>query len=124
MARRTSIVIGAIAALVAVFVLAAAALHTDRSNSPGAAIPTGSSVVLYCATDREIAQDLIDQFEKETGIHVEAKFDTEAAKAGRPRAGHPPGEIASAMRRASGAAARFSARSSRTTAVWRRPRTT
>jgi iron(III) transport system substrate-binding protein len=37
--------------------------------------------VLYCATDREIAQDLIDQFEKETGTHVEAKFDTEAAKA-------------------------------------------
>src|SRR5271166_1147147 len=38
------------------------------------------TVVLYCATDREIAQDLIDQFEKETGIHVEPKFDTEAAK--------------------------------------------
>ncbi len=36
--------------------------------------------MLYCATDREIAQELIDQFEKETGIHVEAKFDTEAAK--------------------------------------------
>ncbi len=38
-------------------------------------------VVLYCATDREIAQDTIDQFEKVTGIKVEAKFDTEAAKA-------------------------------------------
>jgi iron(III) transport system substrate-binding protein len=41
---------------------------------------TDLKVVLYCATDREIAQDLIDQFQKETGIHVEAKFDTEAAK--------------------------------------------
>jgi iron(III) transport system substrate-binding protein len=42
---------------------------------------SGPRVVLYCATDREMAQDLIDQFEKETGIRVEAKFDTEAAKA-------------------------------------------
>lgn len=40
-----------------------------------------SKVVLYCATDREIAEDLIDQFEKESGIRVDAKFDTEAAKA-------------------------------------------
>jgi iron(III) transport system substrate-binding protein len=39
------------------------------------------SVVLYCATDREMCQDLIDTFEKESGIKVEAKFDTEAAKA-------------------------------------------
>jgi iron(III) transport system substrate-binding protein len=52
-----------------------------------AAAPAGSPagprphVVLYCATDREIAQDLIDQFEHDTGIQVDAKFDTEAAKA-------------------------------------------
>jgi len=55
-----------------------------RSEGPGAsgALSGGAQkVVLYCATDREIAQDLIDQFEKETGIRVEAKFDTEAAKA-------------------------------------------
>jgi iron(III) transport system substrate-binding protein len=43
--------------------------------------PASGKVVLYCATDREIAQDLIDEFQKETGIRVEAKFDTEAAKA-------------------------------------------
>jgi iron(III) transport system substrate-binding protein len=37
--------------------------------------------VLYSVTDRETSQELIDQFEEETGIRVEAKFDTEAAKA-------------------------------------------
>jgi iron(III) transport system substrate-binding protein len=52
--------------------------HLSSSSGPGRA---ASTLVLYCATDREIAQELIDQFEKETGIHVEAKFDTEAAKA-------------------------------------------
>jgi iron(III) transport system substrate-binding protein len=39
------------------------------------------TLVLYCATDREIAQDLIDAFGRESGIHVETKYDTEAAKA-------------------------------------------
>lgn len=38
-------------------------------------------VVLYSGTDREVAQDLIDAFERKTGIHVDAKFDTESAKA-------------------------------------------
>jgi iron(III) transport system substrate-binding protein len=55
----------------------------SRTGSRIAAAKRSSSaqkVVLYCATDREIAQDLINQFEKETGIRVEAKFDTEAAK--------------------------------------------
>lgn len=51
----------------------------QRSSAPPA--DTGRSVVLYCAVDREIAQDLIDEFEKETGIRIEPKFDTEAAKA-------------------------------------------
>jgi len=50
------------------------------SQSASEAAPNGK-VVLYCATDREIAQDLIDEFQKQTGIQVEAKFDTEAAKA-------------------------------------------
>ena len=62
----------------AVAVLAAAGCHRSPSDSSASTRPT---VVLYCATDREIAQDLIDQFQAETGIHVEAKFDTEAAKA-------------------------------------------
>lgn len=39
------------------------------------------TLVLYCATDREIAQDLIDAFQRETGIRVRAKYDTESAKA-------------------------------------------
>jgi len=51
--------------------------HLSKERDTDAA-PT---VVLYCATDREISQDLIDQFQKETGIQVRAKFDTEAAKA-------------------------------------------
>jgi iron(III) transport system substrate-binding protein len=71
MGRRTPIIAGAIAVLVLVPVLAVAIFRTDRSNSPERASPAGSTVVLYCATDREIAQDLIDQFEEETGIHVE-----------------------------------------------------
>jgi iron(III) transport system substrate-binding protein len=43
--------------------------------------PPAPTLVLYCATDREIAQDLMDQFERETGITIGAKFDTESAKA-------------------------------------------
>lgn len=49
-------------------------------SSVGASSSGKGSLVLYCATDREIAQDLIDEFHKETAIRIEAKFDTEAAK--------------------------------------------
>jgi len=54
-----------------------------RSANPdtSSAHATAKTVVLYCAVDREIAQDLIDEFVKETGVRVECKFDTEAAKA-------------------------------------------
>ncbi len=55
--------------------------HSDNSQSTFGDKSPRPTVVLYCATDREIAQDLLDQFAKETGVHVEAKFDTEAAKA-------------------------------------------
>ncbi len=61
--------------------LALAGCHRGDSDSAGGGNASAPKVVLYCATDREIAQDLIDEFEKETGIQVEAKFDTEAAKA-------------------------------------------
>ena len=61
--------------------IAAVALSGCGRNNSTTQSSAKQTVVLYCATDREIAQDLIDQFEKETGIHVEAKFDTEAAKA-------------------------------------------
>jgi iron(III) transport system substrate-binding protein len=68
------------------------------ANSPTGQT-TSRKVVLYCATDREIAQDLIDEFGKETGIQVEAKFDTEAAKAVglvqaiRQEKGHPQCDV-------------------------------
>ena len=57
------------------------------------------TVVLYCATDREIAQDLIDGFERDTGVRVQAKYDTEAAKAVglvqavRQEKGHPQCDV-------------------------------
>jgi len=76
MGRGTPIVAGAVA--VAVLVLTVAIFRAGWSNTSGQARPT---VVLYSVTDRETAQELIDQFEAETGIRVEAKFDTEAAKA-------------------------------------------
>jgi iron(III) transport system substrate-binding protein len=68
------------AGLLILVVLAVAISHFRTEHSVGGQSSSAANVVLYCATDREIAQDLIDQFQKETGIHVEAKFDTEAAK--------------------------------------------
>ncbi len=37
-------------------------------------------VVLYCAHDREFAQPILDEFQRETGITVLPRFDTEANK--------------------------------------------
>lgn len=37
-------------------------------------------VVLYCAQDKEFADRLLADFTKQTGIRVEARFDTEATK--------------------------------------------
>jgi iron(III) transport system substrate-binding protein len=42
--------------------------------------PAGKTVTVYCAADRECAEGIFQDFEKETGIHVDAKWDTEAAK--------------------------------------------
>src|SRR5262249_41162231 len=39
-----------------------------------------SRVVLYCAQDMEFAQASLDDFEKRSGVHVEAKPDTEKDK--------------------------------------------
>jgi iron(III) transport system substrate-binding protein len=50
-------------------------------RAPAAGQASAPELVLYCATDREIAQDLIDTFERESGIRVRVKYDTEAAKA-------------------------------------------
>lgn len=79
MTQRIRIVAGVMAVLVPI--LAIAVSRAGRSRSPAGASPDRPSVVLYSVTDRETAQELIDLFEEETGIRVEAKFDTEAAKA-------------------------------------------
>jgi iron(III) transport system substrate-binding protein len=44
----------------------------DRSNRP--------QVVLYCSVDQEVAEPIIAAFEKQSGIKVLAKYDTEADK--------------------------------------------
>ncbi len=71
--------VATMAALLALVALVAESGCGD-ARGHGDSASARPSVVLYCATDREIAQDLIDQFEQESGIHVEPKFDTEAAK--------------------------------------------
>src|SRR5262245_45094716 len=37
-------------------------------------------IVLYCAQDKEFADQILDEFSKRTGLAVLPKFDTEAAK--------------------------------------------
>jgi iron(III) transport system substrate-binding protein len=66
-----------------VLLVAVAAVIALRRSGPTANTKAAAprTMVLYCATDREIAQDLIERFERDTGIRVEAKYDTEAAKA-------------------------------------------
>jgi iron(III) transport system substrate-binding protein len=44
----------------------------DRSDQP--------QVVLYCSVDQEVAEPIIAGFEKQSGIRVLAKYDTEASK--------------------------------------------
>jgi len=44
----------------------------DRSGRP--------QVVLYCSVDQEVAEPIIAGFEKQSGIGVLAKYDTEASK--------------------------------------------
>jgi iron(III) transport system substrate-binding protein len=66
-----------VSVLVILALVAASLTACRRGGETGS--PKGK-LVLYCATDREIAQDLIDEFQQETGIQVEPKFDTEAAK--------------------------------------------
>jgi len=42
--------------------------------------PDQREVVLYCSVDQAVAEPIIAQFEKETGIRVLARYDTEASK--------------------------------------------
>ncbi len=37
-------------------------------------------VVVYCAHDREFAQEILDAFQKESGLEVRVRYDTEANK--------------------------------------------
>lgn len=60
---------------------AAVALLVGCGGGPDPAPLPQAVVTLYSVTDRETAQELIDRFQAETGIRVDAKFDTEAAKA-------------------------------------------
>jgi iron(III) transport system substrate-binding protein len=81
MNRRSAKVLSTSAAIVVAAAIAAGCGQKNPGGQFSGESSSDAKVVLYCATDREIAQDLIDQFQKETGIRVEAKFDTEAAKA-------------------------------------------
>ena len=42
--------------------------------------PEQRQVVLYCSVDQTIAEPIVAEFEKRTGIKVLARFDTEASK--------------------------------------------
>jgi iron(III) transport system substrate-binding protein len=46
----------------------------------GCQAQTGPVVTIYCAHDRAHAEQVLELFEKETGIRVEAVYDTEASK--------------------------------------------
>lgn len=41
---------------------------------------SASRVVVYCAHDREFAEEILQQFEKDTGLKVDVRWDTEANK--------------------------------------------
>src|SRR5260370_20144453 len=43
--------------------------------------PATSRVVVYCAHDREFAEDILGEFTRRTGLKVLARYDTEANKA-------------------------------------------
>lgn len=77
MMRRTpAVVFGALAVLAA-----SGVLLFSRHGGGDLKVTPKRKLVLYCATDREVAQDVIDAFQRETGIAVDAKYDTEAARA-------------------------------------------
>ncbi len=60
---------------VAAFSLAVAFLAVSCSDKP-----ESRQVVLYCSVDQEIAEPIVAHFEKQTGIKVLARYDTEASK--------------------------------------------
>lgn len=66
-----------LAPALALLSLLAVGCPPQSGGNPGGG---AASVTVYCAADREFAQDLFLSFEKETGVHVDAKYDTEATK--------------------------------------------
>ena len=42
--------------------------------------PAAREVVLYCSADQDVAEPIVAAFERQTGIHVLARYDTEAGK--------------------------------------------
>src|SRR5258708_5958604 len=47
----------------------------------GSSEASSSRVVVYCAHDREFAEEILDEFTRTTGLKVLARYDTEANKA-------------------------------------------
>lgn len=70
--RKTALLLSLLAILTALF---CAILLSCRENPRGR-----RQVVLYCSVDQAVAEPIIAEFEKQTGIKVLARFDTEAGK--------------------------------------------
>src|SRR5205814_8193953 len=56
------------------------ALLCGCDRQAGAPASAASSVVIYCSVDEEFARPLLAEFEKQSGITVQARYDTEAGK--------------------------------------------
>lgn len=74
MRKKTTAISPCLAAFVTAL-LSCLFLSCSKSSDPDA-----RTVVLYCSVDQEIAEPIIAQFEKQSGIKVLARFDTEASK--------------------------------------------
>ena len=63
----------------AVAILVVAAVIAFEINRRSVA-PESASLVVYCAHDREFAEAILREFERQTGIAVNVHYDTEATK--------------------------------------------
>jgi len=63
--------------LVVIFAALFSSIFLSCGKSPD---QSRGEVVLYCSVDQAIAEPIIAEFEKQTGIHVSTRFDTEASK--------------------------------------------
>ncbi len=63
----------------AVAILAVAAVIAFEVSRRSVA-PEGAALVVYCAHDREFAEAIVQEFERQTGIPVNVRYDTEATK--------------------------------------------